>query len=160
MEPKALYGKKEEVNQDPDFYIPLGKGEIKREGTDLTIISYGRMLERVLQAAEEVAEEGINVEVLDPRTLVPLDKELIIESVKKTGKVMLVNDAYKTGGYIGEIATMITESEAFDYLDHPIVRLASEDVPVPYARVLEQAILPDVEKIKAAIVKMAKNGNA
>lgn len=117
------------------------------------------MLERVLQAAEEVAEEGINVEVLDPRTLVPLDKELIIESVKKTGKVMLVNDAYKTGGYTGEIATMITESEAFDYLDHPIVRLASEDVPVPYARVLEQAILPDVEKIKAAIHKMAKNGN-
>ncbi|AYB04434.1 alpha-ketoacid dehydrogenase subunit beta [Streptococcus iniae] len=159
MEPKALYGKKEEVNQDPDFYIPLGKGEIKREGSDLTIVAYGRMLERVLQAAEEVAADGINVEVLDPRTLVPLDKELIIESVKKTGKLMLVNDAYKTGGYTGEIATMIAESEAFDYLDHPIVRLASEDVPVPYARVLEQAILPDVEKIKAAIVKMAKKGN-
>lgn len=159
MEPKALYGKKEEVNQDPDFYIPLGKGDIKREGTDLTIVSYGRMLERVLQAAEEVAADGINVEVVDPRTLIPLDKELIIESVKKTGKLMLVNDAYKTGGFIGEIATMITESEAFDYLDHPIVRLASEDVPVPYARVLEQAILPDVEKIKAAIVKMANKGN-
>ncbi|HES2898618.1 TPA: alpha-ketoacid dehydrogenase subunit beta, partial [Streptococcus pyogenes] len=76
MEPKALYGKKEEVNQDPDFYIPLGKGDIKREGTDLTIVSYGRMLERVLQAAEEVAADGINVEVVDPRTLIPLDKEL------------------------------------------------------------------------------------
>lgn len=84
MEPKALYGKKEEVTQDPDFYIPLGKGEIKREGTDLTIVTYGRMLERVLKAAEEVAEQGINVEVVDPRTLVPLDKELIFESVKKT----------------------------------------------------------------------------
>lgn len=155
MEPKALYGKKEEVTQDPDFYIPLGKGEIKREGTDLTIVSYGRMLERVLQAAEEVAADGINVEVVDPRTLVPLDKELIIESVKKTGKLMLVNDAYKTGGFIGEIAAMVTESEAFDYLDHPIVRLASEDVPVPYARVLEQAVLPDVAKIKDAIYKIA-----
>ena len=159
MEPKALYGKKEEVTQDPDFYIPLGKGEIKREGTDLTIVTYGRMLERVLKAAEEVAEQGINVEVVDPRTLVPLDKELIFESVKKTGKLMLVNDAYKTGGFIGEIAAMVTESEAFDYLDHPIVRLASEDVPVPYARVLEQAVLPDVEKIKAAIIKMVNKGN-
>ena len=158
MEPKALYGKKE-VTQDPDFYIPLGKGKIKREGTDLTIVTYGRMLERVLKAAEEVAEQGINVEVVDPRTLVPLDKELIFESVKKTGKLMLVNDAYKTGGFIGEIAAMVTESEAFDYLDHPIVRLASEDVPVPYARVLEQAVLPDVEKIKAAIIKMANKGN-
>ena len=159
MEPKALYGKKEEVTQDPDFYIPLGKGEIKREGTDLTIVTYGRMLERVLKAAEEVAEQGINVEVVDPRTLIPLDKELIFESVKKTGKLMLVNDAYKTGGFIGEIAATVTESEAFDYLDHPIVRLASEDVPVPYARVLEQAVLPDVEKIKAAIIKMANKGN-
>lgn len=159
MEPKALYGKKEEVTQDPDFYIPLGKGEIKREGTDLTIVTYGRMLERVLKAAEEVAEQGINVEVVDPRTLIPLDKELIFESVKKTGKLMLVNDAYKTGGFIGEIAAMVTESEIFDYLDHPIVRLASEDVPVPYARVLEQAVLPDVEKIKAAIIKMANKGN-
>lgn len=159
MEPKALYGKKEEVTQDPDFYIPLGKGEIKREGTDLTIVTYGRMLERALKVAEEVAEQGINVEVVDPRTLIPLDKELIFESVKKTGKLMLVNDAYKTGGFIGEIAAMVTESEAFDYLDHPIVRLASEDVPVPYARVLEQAVLPDVEKIKAAIIKMANKGN-
>lgn len=159
MEPKALYGKKEEVNQDPDFYIPLGKGDIKREGKDLTIVSYGRMLERVLQAAEEVAEEGIDIEVVDPRTLIPLDLDMIVDSVKKTGKLMLVNDAYKTGGFIGEIAAKVTESDAFDYLDYPIVRLASEDVPVPYARVLEQAILPDVEKIKAAIRKMANNGN-
>lgn len=158
MEPKALYGKKEEVTLDPDFYIPLGKGEIKREGKDITIVSYGRMLERVLQAAEEVAADGINVEVVDPRTLIPLDKEIIINSVKKTGKLMLVNDAYKTGGFIGEIATMVAESEAFDYLDHPIVRLASEDVPVPYARVLEQAVLPDVAKIKAAIYKIANKG--
>ncbi|MFR4925092.1 MAG: alpha-ketoacid dehydrogenase subunit beta [Streptococcus agalactiae] len=158
LEPKALYGKKEEVNMDPDFYIPLGKGDIKREGTDLTIVSYGRMLERVMQAAEEVAEEGINVEVVDPRTLIPLDKELIIDSVKKTGKLILVNDAYKTGGFTGEIATMVAESEAFDYLDHPIVRLASEDVPVPYSRVLEQGILPDVAKIKDAIYKVVNKG--
>ncbi len=158
MEPKALYGKKEEVTLDSDFYLPLGKGDIKREGTDLTIVSYGRMLERVLQAADEVAADGISVEVVDPRTLIPLDKDLIINSVKKTGKLMLVNDAYKTGGFIGEIAALVTESEAFDYLDYPIVRLASEDVPVPYARVLEEGILPDVAKIKTAIYQMASNG--
>ncbi|MDW5566026.1 alpha-ketoacid dehydrogenase subunit beta [Streptococcus mutans] len=156
MEPKALYGKKEEVNLDPDFYIPLGKGEIKREGADVTIVSYGRMLERVLKAAEEVAAEDISVEVVDPRTLIPLDKDLIINSVKKTGKVILVNDAYKTGGFIGEIASVITESEAFDYLDAPVLRLASEDVPVPYSHVLETAILPDVAKIKEAIYKQVR----
>ncbi|MDO8139451.1 alpha-ketoacid dehydrogenase subunit beta [Streptococcus mutans] len=156
MEPKALYGKKEEVNLDPDFYIPLGKGEIKREGTDITIVSYGRMLERVLKAAEEVAAEDISVEVVDPRTLIPLDKDLIINSVKKTGKVILVNDAYKTGGFIGEIASVITESEAFDYLDAPVLRLASEDVPVPYSHVLETAILPDIAKIKEAIYKQVR----
>lgn len=158
MEPKALYGKKEEVNQDPDFYIPLGKGDIKREGTDVTIVSYGRMLERVIQAADEVAAEGISVEVVDPRTLIPLDKEMIFDSVKKTGRLILVNDAYKTGGFIGEIASMVAESDAFDYLDAPIIRLASEDVPVPYARVLEQAMLPTVEKIKAAIYKSVNKG--
>lgn len=156
MEPKALYGKKEEVNLDPDFYIPLGKGEIKREGTDVTIVSYGRMLERVLKAADEVAAEDISVEVVDPRTLIPLDKDLIINSVKKTGKVILVNDAYKTGGFIGEIASVITESEAFDYLDAPVLRLASEDVPVPYSHVLETAILPDIAKIKEAIYKQVR----
>ncbi len=158
IEPKAQYGKKEEVNLDPDFYIPLGKGDLKREGTDVTIVSYGRMLERAIQAADELAAEGISVEVVDPRTLIPLDKEMIINSVKKTGRLVLVNDAYKTGGYIGEIAAMVAESEAFDYLDAPIVRVASDDVPVPYAAVLENAILPNVEKIKAAVYKAVKKG--
>lgn len=158
LEYKAQYNKKEEVPLDPDFYIPLGKGEIKKEGKDLTIVSYGRMLERALQAAAEVEKEGISVEVVDPRTLIPLDKEIIIESVKKTGKLLLVNDAYKTGGFTGEIAAMVMESDAFDYLDAPIVRLAGEDVPVPYAHCLETAMLPSVEKIKETIVKMINKG--
>lgn len=158
LEYKAQYNKKEEVTLDTEYYIPLGKGDIKREGKDLTIVSYGRMLERVLQAADEVAKDGISVEVVDPRTLIPLDKELILESIKKTGKVMLVNDAYKTGGFIGEIAAMIAESDAFDYLDAPIVRLAGEDVPVPYANCLETAMIPSVEKIKEAIRKMVNKG--
>lgn len=154
LEYKAQFGQKAEVPLDPEYVIPLGVADIKREGKDLTIVSYGRMLERVLKAAEIVSKEGISVEVVDPRTLVPLDKKTIIESVKKTGKVMLVNDAYKTGGFIGEIAAMITESEAFDYLDAPVVRLAGKDVPVPYAKILEDAMIPSVDEIVAKIHDM------
>lgn len=154
VEQKTLYKIKGEVPMDEEFIIPLGKGEIKKEGKDVTIISYGRMLPRALKVAEEMESEGISVEVLDPRTLVPLDKELIIESVKKTGRVILVNEACKTGGYLGEIASVIVESEAFDYLDAPIVRLAGLDVPVPYNPELEKAIVPSEEQIKEAVLKV------
>ena len=146
---------KGEVPQDPDFTIPLGKAELKREGKDVTVVTYGRMLERVLQAADEVREaEGVSVEVVDLRTLMPLDKEAILNSVKKTGRVLLVNDAHKTGGFIGEIAALIAESEAFDFLDGRILRLAAEDVPVPYNAKLEAAMLPNVERIKKYILKL------
>lgn len=154
VEQKTLYKIKGEVPMDEEFIIPLGKGEIKKEGKDVTIISYGRMLPRALKVAEEMESEGISVEVLDPRTLVPLDKELIIESVKKTGRVILVNEACKTGGYLGEIASVIVESEAFDYLDAPIVRLAGLDVPVPYNPELEKAIVPSEEQIREAVLKV------
>ena len=153
LEYKSEFNQKGEVPVDPDYTIPLGVGEIKREGTDVTVVTYGKMLRRVMQAAEELAEEGISVEVVDPRTLVPLDKEIIINSVKKTGKVVLVNDAHKTSGYIGEISAFISESEAFDYLDAPIRRCAGEDVPMPYAQNLENAMIPTVESIKDAIRK-------
>lgn len=151
LEYKAQYNVKGEVTLDPDFTIPLGKGEVKREGKDLTIVSYGRMLERALRSADEASKDGISVEVVDPRTLVPLDKEIIIESVKKTGKLIVVNDAYKTGSFAAEIAAMIAESEAFDYLDSPIKRLSGANVPVPYAHVLETAMVPSVEDIKKAV---------
>ncbi|MBF0805236.1 MULTISPECIES: alpha-ketoacid dehydrogenase subunit beta [unclassified Streptococcus] len=153
LEYKSEFNQKGEVPVDPDYVIPLGKGEIKREGTDVTVVTYGKMLRRVLQAAEELAETGISVEVVDPRTLVPLDKEIIINSVKKTGKVVLVNDAHKTSGFIGEISAIIAESEAFDYLDAPIRRCAGEDVPMPYAANLENAMIPTVESIKETILK-------
>ena len=146
---------KGEVPLDPEFTIPLGKAELKREGKDVTVVTYGRMLERVLQAADEVREaEGVSVEVVDLRTLMPLDKEAILNSVKKTGRVLLVNDAHKTGGFIGEIAAMIAESDAFDFLDGRILRLAAEDVPVPYNAKLEAAMLPTVERIKKYILKL------
>ncbi len=155
LEYKALFNRKGEVSLDPEYIIPIGQGEIKRKGKDVTVVTYGRMLERVLQAAEEVEKEhGHSVEVVDPITLVPLDKELIISSVRKTGKVLLVNDAHKTGGFIGEIAAMIAESDAFDYLDGRILRLAGEDVPIPYNQNLENAMIPSVERIKKYILKL------
>ena len=153
LEYKSEFNQKGEVPLDPEYVIPLGVGEIKKEGTDVTVVTYGKMLRRVMQAAEELAEEGISVEVVDPRTLVPLDKDIIINSVKKTGKVVLVNDAHKTSGFIGEISAIISESEAFDYLDAPIRRCAGEDVPMPYAQNLENAMIPTVESIKDAIRK-------
>ncbi|NLX65608.1 MAG: alpha-ketoacid dehydrogenase subunit beta [Bacteroidales bacterium] len=158
LEYKAQYNMKGEVPLDPDFLLPIGKADIKKVGKDVTVITYGRMLERVIQAANEVEEaEGVSVEVVDLRTLAPLDKEAVIESVKKTGKVLLVNDAHKTGGFIGEVAAMIAESDAFDYLDGRILRLAGEDVPIPYNQTLEAAMIPNVERIKKYILKLVNN---
>ncbi len=155
LEYKAQYNLKGEVPVDPDFVIPLGKADIKREGKDVSVITYGRMLERVVQAAEEVHEtEGVSVEVVDLRTLAPLDKDAVLNSVKKTGKVLLVNDAHKTGGFIGEVAAMIAESDAFDYLDGRIMRLAGEDVPIPYNQTLETAMIPSVDRIKKQILRL------
>ncbi len=153
LEYKANFNVKGEVPLDDEYVVPIGVADIKKEGSDLTIVTYGRMLDRVMQAAKEVEADNIKVEVVDLRTLVPLDKEAIIKSVKKTGRVILVNDAYRTNGFIAEISSVISESEAFDYLDSPIIRLAGEDVPIPYAKNLEDAMIPSVEKIKEAIYK-------
>ncbi len=158
LEYKAQYNMKGEVPLDPDFVLPIGKADIKKEGKDVTVVTYGRMLERVMKAAEEVKEaEGVEVEVVDLRTLSPLDKDTVIESVKKTGKVLLVNDAHKTSGFIGEVAATIAESDAFDYLDGRILRLAGEDVPIPYSQTLESAMIPSVDRIKKYILKLVNN---
>lgn len=156
VEQKTLYKEKGEVNVDPDYVIELGKGEIKKVGEHVSVVTYGRMLPRVMNVAKRLEEKGISVEVIDPRTLVPLDKELIINSVKKTGRVLLVNEACKNGGYIGEIAAMIAESEAFDYLDYPIRRLAGKDIPIPYNPELEKAAVPSEEEIEAQILEMVR----
>ena len=158
LEYKAQFNMKGEVPRDPDFVLPIGKADIKKEGKDVSVITYGRMLERVMQAAKEVEEaEGVSVEVVDLRTLKPLDKDTVLESVKKTGKVLLVNDAHKTGGFIGEVAATIAESDAFDFLDGRILRLAGEDVPIPYNQTLEAAMIPSVERIKKYILKLVNN---
>jgi pyruvate dehydrogenase E1 component beta subunit len=146
IEHKLLYKTKGPVPEEP-YTIPLGSAEVKREGRDLTIVATSIMVERSLEAAEPLAEEGIEVEVVDPRTLKPLDTATIVQSVIKTGRLLIVHEAARTGGFGGEIAAVIAESEAFGYLDAPIVRLAGRDMPIPYNRTLEYHTVPQVEDI-------------
>ena len=149
IEHKMLYGVEGYV-PDEDYVIPLGVADVKREGSDVTVITYSRMVHRALEAAEKLAGEGIGVEVIDLRTLKPLDMETIVASVKKTGRVVGVTEAYKTGSFISELAMRIQE-EVFDWLDAPVVRVAAADVPVPMAETLEDAAIPNVAAIIAGI---------
>ena len=146
VEHKLLYKTKGPAPEEP-YTVPLGQAEVKRVGRDLTIVATSIMVIRALDAAAQLAEEGIEVEVVDPRTLKPLDADTIIGSVSKTGRVLIVHEACKTGGFGGELAAVIAESEAFDYLDAPIVRLAGRDMPIPYNRTLEYHTVPQVEDI-------------
>ncbi len=152
LEQKLLYRTKGEVpDVEDDYIIPLGKADIKRAGTDATIITYGRMVPRCLKVAETFAEKGVEIEVVDIRTLVPLDKEAVIQSAKKTGKVLVVYEACKTGGYGAELVSVVAESEAFFYLDAPIKRVAGLDVPIPYNPSLEALVVPTEERITEAL---------
>jgi 2-oxoisovalerate dehydrogenase E1 component beta subunit len=138
-----------------DYVVPIGKAEVKRAGEDLTIIAYGMMLHEALKAAEALAGEGVAAEILDLRTLSPLDKPAILEAVKKTGKVLIVHEDNLTGGLGGEIAALIAQ-EAFEYLDGPITRLAAPDVPsMPFSHPLQDFFLPNADKIVAAARKLA-----
>ncbi len=155
IEHKLLYKTKGDVPEEL-YEIPLGKADIKRSGKDLTIVATSIMVQRSLEAAEVLAQEGIDIEVVDPRTLRPLDTETIINSVKKTGKVLIVHEAVKTGGFGGELAGVIAESEAFGYLEAPIIRLGGREVPIPYNRGLEQISVPQVENIIEKARELAK----
>jgi pyruvate dehydrogenase E1 component beta subunit len=157
MEHKLLYRTKGNVAEEL-FAVPLGKADVKREGSDLTILAYSIMVPRALEAAEQLVEEGINIEVVDLRTLKPLDEETIIRSVSKTGRVLIAHEAPKTGGFGGELAAVIADSEAFDYLDAPIRRLAGRDIPIPYNRTLERSTVPQVEDIVAAARTLVQEG--
>jgi len=156
FEPKLLYKKAKGPVPEEPYTIPLGVADVKRQGRDLTIIATGIMVPRSLEAAEQLAEEGIDIEVVDPRTLRPLDEETIIRSAIKTGKVLIVHEACKTGGYGGELAAVLAGSEAFDYLDAPIMRLAGLDMPIPYNRELEYHAVPQVEDIIEKARELAK----
>ena len=149
IEHKMLYGMEGYVPEE-EYLIPFGVADVKREGSDVTVITYSRMVHRALEAAERLAQEGISVEVIDLRTLKPLDMETIGKSVRKTGRVIGLTEAYKTGSFISELAMMIQE-ELFDWLDAPIVRVAAADVPVPMSETLEDAAIPNVDRIIAGI---------
>lgn len=155
FESKPLYRSLKEYVPPGDYVVPLGVARTARAGTDLTIISYGAMVHQALAAAAQLAEEGIECEVLDLRTLKPLDTEAVLAAARKTGKVMVVHAATKLGGIGGELAALIAE-EAFEWLDAPLVRIGGLDVPVPFSPPLEDAYRPSADKILEAARKLAK----
>jgi len=155
FEHKLLYKTKGEVPEEI-YRVPLGKSSIVREGKHLTVVATSVMVLRALEAAKTLAQEGIELEIIDPRTLSPLDDQLIIESVIKTGKCLIVHEAVKTGGFGGEISSRIMESKAFGYLEAPVIRLAGKDMPIPYNRTLEYHAVPQVENIVSEVHKLVK----
>ena len=146
FEHKALYRRIKEDLPTEEYTVPIGKAKVVREGTDLTIVTYGAMLWVALEAAATLAQEGASVEVVDLRTLLPLDRETVCASVRKTSKVLLLHEDTRTGGMAGELAASIGES-VFEHLDAPIVRVTAPDTPVPYSPPLEDAFLPNAEKV-------------
>jgi len=153
FEHKKLYDLVDDVPDDSDYTIPLGKADIKREGKDLSIITYSFMVHKALEAAELLEREGISVEVVDLRTVKPMDKETIIQSVEKTGKALCFQEAWLTCSVMAEVAAVIAE-EAFDYLDAPVKRLGAKEAPMPFSPVLESYILPDVNDVVDAVKGM------
>jgi pyruvate dehydrogenase E1 component beta subunit len=149
FEHKLLYATRGEVPEGEDFTVPFGKAAIAREGDDLTLVAISAMVPKALTVAERLAAEGHSVEVIDPRSLVPFDRETIIESVRKTGKIVVAEESYKTLGVGAEIGAMLME-EALEYLDRPLRRVAIPDVPIPTAAILEAFVLPNEEKIYQA----------
>ena len=145
IEHKLLYLTEGPVPED-DYVVPIGKADIKREGTDVTIITWSKMVLDSLEAAKTLEAEGIQAELVDLRTLNPVDLETVIESVKKTGRAVVVHEACKTGGFGGEIAALIMEN-AFDYLDAPVKRVTGIDTPIPYAEPLYRAVIPNPDWI-------------
>ena len=150
MEQETMYGLKGEVSDDPDFLIPLGVADVKREGTDCTIVARSFTVPQALKAAEELEKEGVSVEVVDPRTIKPLDIDTIVKSVKKTNRLVIAEESHSFASVGAEISHQVMEN-AFDYLDAPIKRISCAEAPMPYARNLEVLALPSVEKIIAAV---------
>jgi 2-oxoisovalerate dehydrogenase E1 component beta subunit len=155
FEHKFLYRRiKEELPED-DYTVPIGQAIVRRPGRDLSIVTYAAMVHASLEAAELLAKEGIEAEVVDLRTLLPLDRQTIVESVKRTNKLLVVHEDTRTGGIAGEIAALVTES-AFDDLDGPIRRVTSLDTPVPFSPPLEEHFLPNAARIAEAARDLAR----
>ena len=157
LEHEALYNSKGDVSDDPEYLIPFGKADIKRQGSDVTIVAYSRMTILALQAASELEKEGISCEVVDLRTLTPLDTESFVESVRRTGRAVVVEESWRTCGVGAELTSRIYEG-CFEYLKAPVKRVAALDVPTPYSRKLEKLCIPTTEDIVLA-VKETLSGN-
>ena len=155
IEQKLLYRAKGPVPEE-EYTIPLGSAEVKRSGRDLSIITYGRMVQRSLEVAASLAKEGVEVEVVDIRSLRPLDTATLIASARKTGRVLVLHEAPQFGGFGGEIAAAVGDSEAFYYLDAPIRRLGAMETPIPYNRHLEAHVVPTAERITAAVRELLR----
>jgi len=154
FEHKYLYRRIKGPVPETDCVIPIGKAEIKREGTDLSIITYSAMVHQAFEAAVRLSRKGVSAEILDLRTLLPLDREAIVATARKTGKVLIVHEATRTGGLGGEVAAAVAEG-AFDRLDGPILRVTAPDTPVPFTAPLEDAYLPNADRIVAAAERLA-----
>jgi pyruvate dehydrogenase E1 component beta subunit len=150
FEHKMLYASTGPVPEDADYMVPFGQAAVLREGNDVTLIGIGIMAQKALEAADLLAQAGISAEVIDPRTLVPLDKETLIRSAAKTSRVVIAHEAHRRSGPGADIAAMLAE-EAIEYLDGPILRVAARNVPLPYSPVLEEYVLPGVgDLVRAA----------
>lgn len=156
LEHKLLYKSKGEVPEE-EYTIPLGVADVKRKGSDITVVASEIMVHKSLTAAEKLSDEGISVEVIDPRTLRPLDVDTIAQSVMKTGRLLVVHEAVKTAGWAGEIMASVSETPAWDYLDAPMRRLAGKDVPIPYNPKLEAAAVPQEDDILREIRAIVNN---
>jgi pyruvate dehydrogenase E1 component beta subunit len=153
FEHKMLYADTGPVPEDTNFTLPFGKAAVVRAGSDVTVIGVNVMVKKALEAAELLAGEGISVEVVDPRTLVPLDIETLIQSVAKTSRVVIAHEAHLRSGPAAEIAAVLAE-EAIEFLDGPIIRVGAKNVPLPYSPVLEDYVLPGTEEIVKAVRKL------
>lgn len=150
MESEQMYGMKGEVSEEEDYIIPIGKGKIKREGSDVTIVAHGKMYHVAKQAAAQLEKDGVECEIIDPRTVKPLDLPLIIESIKKTNRCVVVDEAHPFAGFAAEIGFLI-QREAFDYLDAPVQRVSLPDVNAPFAKNLFDKWLPDAKQVIDAV---------
>ena len=150
MESEQMYGLKGEVTEEEDFTIPIGKGKIKRDGDDVTVVATGKMYHIAQNAAEELAKDGVECEIIDPRTIKPLDIEMIIESIKKTNRCVVVDESHPFGGLASEVGFLI-QREAFDYLDAPVQRVTLPDVNAPFSKPLFDLWLPDAKNVVEAV---------
>jgi 2-oxoisovalerate dehydrogenase E1 component beta subunit len=155
LEHKWIYRRiREQVPEDPDFLVPISSANVKREGDDVSIVTYGAMVHRALEAADTLAKEDVSVEVVDLRTVYPMDEETVLRSIEKTSRAIVLSESYRFVGIAAEVASTIAE-KAFEHLDAPVIRLSPPNVPVPFSPTLEDAFLPSVEDIVGEVQKLS-----